>query len=156
MKRITWWPQAWLGLTFNWGVVLGFAAQTGRMDSGALIFYAGCFFWTLGYDTIYALQDVEDDALAGVKSTARLFGRQAGRAILVFYTAAFALMTTAGLWEHLGPAFAAFMLAPLVHFFWQVRTLNPASPARCLILFRSGRDAGLLIAMALWLAVWLV
>ena len=74
MKRITWWPQAWLGLTFNWGALLGFAAQTGRLDLADVMLYAGLFFWTLGYDTIYAHQDKEDDALIGVKSTARLFG----------------------------------------------------------------------------------
>ena len=74
MKRITWWPQAWLGLTFNWGALLGFAAQTGRLDVADVMLYAGLFFWTLGYDTIYAHQDKEDDELIGVKSTARLFG----------------------------------------------------------------------------------
>src|SRR6185369_12768283 len=90
MKRITWWPQAWLGLTFNWGALLGFAAQTGTLDWADAMLYAGLFFWTLGYDTIYALQDVEDDALIGVKSTARLFGARARDWILGFYTAAFA------------------------------------------------------------------
>ncbi|HEX2591466.1 MAG TPA: 4-hydroxybenzoate octaprenyltransferase, partial [Rhizomicrobium sp.] len=74
MKRITWWPQAWLGLTFNWGALLGFAAVTGNVDFADVVLYAGCFFWTLGYDTIYAHQDKEDDALIGVKSTARLLG----------------------------------------------------------------------------------
>ena len=74
MKRITWWPQAWLGLTFNWGALLGFAAETGRLDLADVMLYAGLFFWTLGYDTIYAHQDKEDDALIGVKSTALLLG----------------------------------------------------------------------------------
>src|SRR5476651_1119341 len=91
MKRITWWPQAWLGLTFNWGALLGFAAQTGMIDAADAMLYAGLFFWTLGYDTIYALQDTEDDALIGVKSTALLFGTRAGDWILGFYAAAFAL-----------------------------------------------------------------
>ena len=79
MKRITWWPQAWLGLTFNWGALLGFAAQTGLLDVADGMLYAGLFFWTLGYDTIYALQDKEDDALIGVKSTALLFGARRTR-----------------------------------------------------------------------------
>jgi 4-hydroxybenzoate polyprenyltransferase len=77
MKRITWWPQVWLGLTFNWGVLVGYAAVMGHLDWPAIWLYAGCVCWTVGYDTIYAQQDMEDDALIGVKSTARLFGTQA-------------------------------------------------------------------------------
>ncbi len=92
MKRITWWPQAWLGLTFNWGALLGFAAQTGRLDVGDGLLYAGLVFWTLGYDTIYAHQDKDDDALIGVKSTARLFGADSRRWILRFYIVAFTLI----------------------------------------------------------------
>src|SRR5262249_46805272 len=84
MKRITWWPQAWLGLTFNWGAILGFAAQTATVDTAALMLYAGLFFWTLGYDTIYAHQDKDDDALIGVKSTARLLGARSRDWILGF------------------------------------------------------------------------
>lgn len=152
MKRITWWPQAWLGLTFNWGALLGFAAQTGRLDGAVLILYAGCFFWTLGYDTIYAHQDVEDDALIGVKSTARLFGEESPRWILRFYAAAFALMTTAGLCEQLGPLFLALMLLPALHLFWQVKRLRPGNTQLCLTLFRSNRDTGALVAAALLVA----
>src|SRR6478736_4864241 len=87
MKRITWWPQAWLGLTFNWGALLGFAAQTGRIDLADGMLYAGLIFWTLGYDTIYAHQDKDDDELIGVKSTARLFGRDSRKWIQGFYAA---------------------------------------------------------------------
>src|SRR5690606_20591643 len=82
MKRITWWPQAWLGLTFNWGALLGFAAATGDLGWPAILLYASGIFWTLGYDTIYAVQDLEDDALAGVKSSARRLGDAAPRAVL--------------------------------------------------------------------------
>ena len=89
MKRITWWPQAWLGLTFNWGALLGFAAQMGSIDVADVMLYAGLIFWTLGYDTIYALQDREDDELIGVKSTARLFGEQSAKWISRFYVVAF-------------------------------------------------------------------
>ncbi|MBN9558823.1 MAG: 4-hydroxybenzoate octaprenyltransferase [Alphaproteobacteria bacterium] len=156
MKRVTWWPQAWLGLTFNWGVVLGFAAVVGEVDGTALLFYAGCFFWTLGYDTIYALQDMEDDALAGVKSTARLFGARSREAVLVFYAAAFALMATAGLWANLGPIFLALMLPMGAHFIWQVRSLKIDRPEVCLHLFRANRDTGALIAAALILAGYLL
>lgn len=154
MKRVTWWPQAWLGLTFNWGALLGFAAQTGRVDAADLILYAGCFFWTLGYDTIYAHQDVDDDALIGVKSTARLFGKNSPRWILMFYAAAFALIATAGLSEHLGPLFLLFMVAPALHLFWQVRSLRVENVQACLATFRSNRDAGGLIALALFVATW--
>src|SRR6185436_15793592 len=91
MKRITWWPQAWLGLTFNWGALLGFAAQTERLDVGVGILYAGLIFWTLGYDTIYAHQDKDDDELIGVKSTARLFGTDSRKWIQGFYATAFTL-----------------------------------------------------------------
>ena len=93
MKRITWWPQAWLGLTFNWGAVLGFAAQTGGIDIGDAMLYAGLFFWTLGYDTIYAHQDKDDDALIGVKSTALLLGAKSRDWILGFYAVAFTLIS---------------------------------------------------------------
>jgi 4-hydroxybenzoate polyprenyltransferase len=154
MKRITWWPQAWLGLTFNWGALLGFAAQTGRIDLGDLMLYAGLVFWTLGYDTIYALQDKEDDALIGVKSTALLFGAKAGDWILGFYAAAFTLILAAGFTEHAGWPFAFIMLAAGAHFLWQVHRLKIDDPARCLRLFRSNREAGALIALALVVSSW--
>jgi 4-hydroxybenzoate polyprenyltransferase len=156
MKRITWWPQAWLGLTFNWGVILGFAAITGRVTTADLVLYAGCFFWTLGYDTIYALQDIEDDALAGVKSTARLFGVHAKRWVLGFHAAAWAVITTAGLAAHLGIWFLLLMLFAAAHLLWQVRMLRIDRPAVCLKLFRANRDTGALIAAALLIAGWLL
>ncbi len=155
MKRITWWPQAWLGLTFNWGALLGFAAQTGSIDEADLILYAGLFFWTLGYDTIYALQDKEDDALIGVKSTARLFGARAREWVLGFYAVAFALVLAAGMAEHAGWPFAFVMLAAGAHFLWQFHTLKIDVPARCLNLFRANRDTGALIAAAFVLSSWI-
>ena len=85
MKRITYWPQAFLGITFNWGALVGYAAVTGRLDRAALLLYAAGFFWTLGYDTLYAHQDKEDDALIGVKSTALLLGTATPRWLLGFY-----------------------------------------------------------------------
>ena len=152
MKRITWWPQAWLGLTFNWGALLGFAAQTGRLDIGAAMLYAGLIFWTLGYDTIYAHQDKDDDELIGVKSTARLFGTDSRKWILRFYAIAFTLILTAGFTEHAGWPFAFVMLAAGAHLLWQVRQLNISSPENCLRVFRSNRDTGALIALALLIA----
>jgi 4-hydroxybenzoate polyprenyltransferase len=92
MKRITWWPQVWLGLTFNWGVLVGYASVTGRLDWPALWLYLACTLWTIGYDTIYAQQDIEDDALVGVKSTARLFGNNARFWVSLFYAAATSLL----------------------------------------------------------------
>ena len=148
MKRITWWPQAWLGLTFNWGALLGFAAQPGRIDLADVMLYAGLFFWTLGYDTIYAHQDKEDDALIGVKSTALLLGDRSKEWILGFYAVAFTLVLASGFIDHAGWPFAFVMLAAGGHFLWQVRALNIADPEGCLKLFRSNRDAGALIAVA--------
>jgi 4-hydroxybenzoate polyprenyltransferase len=152
MKRITWWPQAWLGLTFNWGALLGFAAQTGAIDLADAMLYAGLFFWTLGYDTIYAHQDKEDDALIGVKSTALLLGEKSRQWILGFYAVAFTLILASGFAEHAGWPFAFVMLAAGAHLLWQVRSLNIADPEKCLKLFRSNRDTGALIAAAFLLA----
>jgi 4-hydroxybenzoate polyprenyltransferase len=154
MKRITWWPQAWLGLTFNWGAILGFAAQTGRVDTGDLMLYAGLFFWTLGYDTIYAHQDKEDDELIGVKSTARLFGANSRAWILRFYAVCFALILAAGFTEHAGWPFAPLMLLAGAHMLWQVRRLNVDDPVNCLTLFRANRETGALVALALACASW--
>jgi 4-hydroxybenzoate polyprenyltransferase len=152
MKRITWWPQAWLGLTFNWGALLGFAAQTGSIDLSDMMLYAGLFFWTLGYDTIYAHQDKEDDALIGVKSTALLLGERSRPWILGFYAAAFTLILASGFSEHAGWPFGFVMLPAGAHLLWQVRSLDIADPEKCLKLFRSNRDTGALIAAAFLLA----
>ncbi|MES2471725.1 MAG: 4-hydroxybenzoate octaprenyltransferase [Pseudomonadota bacterium] len=154
MKRITWWPQAWLGLTFNWGALLGFAAQTGRLDLGVAMLYAGLIFWTLGYDTIYAHQDKDDDELIGVKSTARLFGADSRKWILRFYAVAFTLILAAGFIEHAGWPFAFVMLAAGVHLLWQVKKLDINNAENCLRVFRSNRDTGALIALAFLLASW--
>jgi 4-hydroxybenzoate polyprenyltransferase len=155
MKRITWWPQAWLGLTFNWGALLGFAAQTGRLDVGDAMLYAGLIFWTLGYDTIYAHQDKDDDELIGVKSTARLLGNDTRKWVLRFYAIAFTLILAAGFTEHTGWSFAFLMLAAGAHLHWQVKKLDINSADNCLAVFRSNREAGALIALAFLLASWL-
>jgi 4-hydroxybenzoate polyprenyltransferase len=149
MKRITWWPQAWLGLTFNWGVLLGFAAESGRLGLAALLLYAGCFFWTLGYDTIYAHQDKEDDALAGVKSSALKLGSHTKPWIGVFYLLFFALVLAAGVTGGLGMVFVVAMLVPGAHLLWQVHALDIDRPLLCLKLFRANRETGALIAAAM-------
>lgn len=154
MKRITWWPQAWLGLTFNWGAVLGFAAITGEIEIADIYLYAGLFFWTLGYDTIYAHQDKEYDALIGVKSTARKLGAASKTWILGFYACAFTLILAAGFTVHTGWVFVFLMLAAGAHLVWQHRHLDIDKPEICLKLFRANRDAGALIALALAVSGW--
>jgi 4-hydroxybenzoate polyprenyltransferase len=174
MKRITWWPQAWLGLTFNWGALLGFAAATGastalaawtyatqgfaywdvgQLTLPALALYASGIFWTLGYDTIYAIQDLEDDALAGVKSSARRLGDKAPRAVAFFYLMTIALAFIAGLGGHLGFAFEVALIAFAVHLGLQARRVRTDDPALALRLFRSNAWAGLILFVALSLGV---
>jgi 4-hydroxybenzoate polyprenyltransferase len=145
MKRITWWPQIVLGLAFSWGALMGFAVTLGRIDAAALWLYAGSIAWVIGYDTIYAHQDAEDDALIGVKSTARLFGARTHLALVIFYGLAVILIgvalarTGAGVFAWIGlSAFAA-------HLIWQIRRLDISDPALCLRVFKSNRDAGLLL-----------
>jgi 4-hydroxybenzoate polyprenyltransferase len=152
MKRITWWPQAWLGLTFNWGALMGFATLEGHLAPAAYVLYAGCFFWTLGYDTIYAHQDKEDDALIGVKSTARLFGDMSSLWIAGFYLATFVLIAVAGVSATSSWWAVALMLPAAAQLFWQVASLRVNDPALCLTLFRANRESGLLIALALAVA----
>ncbi|HEX3487497.1 MAG TPA: 4-hydroxybenzoate octaprenyltransferase [Micropepsaceae bacterium] len=149
MKRVTWWPQAWLGLTFNWGVPFGFAAATGTLTAPAYLFYAGCFFWTLGYDTIYAHQDKEDDILIGVKSSAIRLGARTMPWMYGFYAGAIGFMLAGGFTAGLGAAFAFAMLAPAAHLLWQLRRLDIDNPLLCLKLFKANRDTGALIAAAL-------
>jgi 4-hydroxybenzoate polyprenyltransferase len=148
MKRITWWPQAWLGLTFNWGALLGYAAATGRLDPPALLLYAAGLFWTLGYDTIYAIQDLEDDALAGVKSSALRLGAAAPRAVAGFYALSLALVLAAGLWARLGLLFAPLLALYAAQLFWQARRVRTDDPALALALFKSNALAGLVLFAA--------
>ena len=149
MKRITWWPQAWLGLTFNWGVLFGYAAATGMLAPAAYLLYAGCFFWTIGYDIIYAHQDKEDDILIGVKSAAIRLGASSKPWLYVFYSLAFALMVAGGVAAGLRLVFVGAMLVAGAHLLWQLRTLDIDRPLLCLALFKSNRDTGALLAAAL-------
>lgn len=154
MKRITWWPQAWLGLTFNWGVPVGWAAAAPalRADIGVMLcVYAAGFCWTLGYDTIYAVQDVADDVAAGVKSSTRALGRWLRPGIAGFYAATIALMALA-LWRWQAPALAfAGLLPAAAHFLWQVLTLRNTT-ASALARFRANRLSGLLLVVPVVLA----
>jgi 4-hydroxybenzoate polyprenyltransferase len=145
MKRITWWPQIVLGLAFSWGALMGFAATFGRLDATALVLYAGSIAWVIGYDTIYAHQDAEDDALIGIKSTALLFGANTRPALMLFYGAAAALIGLALLLAGAGwlawLGFAAFT----VHLCLQIAKLEIGDAQSCLRLFKSNRGAGLLL-----------
>ena len=145
MKRITWWPQVVLGLAFSWGALMGFAVTLGRIDLTAVVLYLGSIAWVIGYDTIYAHQDTEDDALIGIKSTARLFGAATHRALVVFYSLAVVLI---GISLALGgarwPAWLG-LIAFAVHLGWQIRRLDISDPELCKRVFHSNRDAGLLL-----------
>jgi 4-hydroxybenzoate polyprenyltransferase len=147
MKRITWWPQAWLGITFNWGALVGWAAVA-EPGPAMWLLWAGGIAWTLGYDTIYALQDIEDDALAGIKSSARALGARARAGVAGFYALAL-LLWGAALWWQAGQALALLALLPLaVHLGWQLLHLADTGPANALRLFRANRLSGLLWAAA--------
>ncbi|HWQ87576.1 UbiA family prenyltransferase [Brevundimonas sp.] len=177
MKRITWWPQAWLGLTFNWGALMGFAAFTsafpwsgmphywrtgdlvfhahagmpGHLTAAALLLYLGGVFWTLGYDTIYALQDIEDDAMVGVKSSARRLGSSVPRGVAAFYGLAVACAAAAGALARPGPLFWLGLVAYALHLAFQTRRIRTDDPALALRLFKSNRDAGLILLAAIGL-----
>jgi 4-hydroxybenzoate polyprenyltransferase len=145
MKRITWWPQIVLGLAFSWGALMGFAVTLGRIDATALLLYAGSIAWVIGYDTIYAHQDAEDDALIGIKSTALLFGARTRPALTAFYGLAVALIGAAFALGHAG-VFAWIALAAFAaHLVWQIARLDISDPALCLRVFKSNRDAGLIL-----------
>ena len=147
MKRITWWPQAWLGLAFSWGALVGWAAVA-EPSPVMWLLWAGGIAWTLGYDTIYALQDIEDDALAGIKSSARALGSRARGGVALFYALALVLWSVA-LVQVAGQALALAALVPLaLHLGWQVWRLADTSPANALLLFRANRTAGALWAAA--------
>jgi 4-hydroxybenzoate polyprenyltransferase len=149
MKRITDWPQAFLGFTFNWGALLGWSAVTGGLALAPLLLFAGSLFWTLGYDTIYAHQDKDDDALIGVRSTARLFGAETKRWVVVFYGLAFLLLCAAGAVAGLGLLFLLAMLAVGAHLAWQVWRLDIHDADNCLAVFRSNRELGLCVFVAI-------
>jgi len=145
MKRITYWPQIVLGLAFSWGALMGWAAAFGRLDAPALVLYAGAISWVIGYDTIYAHQDREDDALIGIKSTALLFGPRTKPMLALFYGLAVGLIGVSGLLAGAGAAFALGLAAFAGHLAWQIMRLDIDDPDRCLRLFKANRDAGLIL-----------
>jgi 4-hydroxybenzoate polyprenyltransferase len=156
MKRITWWPQIWLGFTFNWAVLVGYAAKTGEVNLPLFLLYIGLVFWTVGYDTIYACQDIEDDAMVGIKSTARRFGRHIKRGVAFCFLISVVLILTAGALRPLGDVLwismtriLSFIAIPVAffasHLFWQAWRFKPEDGSLALRLFKSNFWAGLLL-----------
>lgn len=149
MKKITWWPQLFLGFTFNWGALLGWAAATGHFSWTSIFLYVGGIFWTLGYDTIYACQDKEDDATVGIKSTARLLGKKSYAVVSAFYGLSLLLLMFAK--YHTQPTILTPLLASfaLIHLIWQIQVWDMNNPASCLRVFKSNYVYGLLILLML-------
>jgi 4-hydroxybenzoate polyprenyltransferase len=149
MKRITWWPQAWLGLVFSWGALVGWPAVTGSLDLPALLLWLGSIAWVVGYDTLYAIQDIEDDALVGVKSSARRLGDKAPLGVATFYAIA-VLFWAAALWSVRPDWLALLALAPAaIHLANQALRADPKDGEGALLLFRSNRTTGFLIFLAM-------
>src|SRR5262249_33859864 len=145
MKRVTHWPQIVLGLAFSWGALMGWPATFGRLDAPAILLYAGAISRVIGYDTIYAHQDREDDALIGIKSTALLFGARTKPMLAAFYALAVVLIALAGWRAGGGLVFALALAAFAGHLAWQVVRLDIDDPLNCLAVFKSNRDAGLIL-----------
>ena len=149
MKRITWWPQFFLGLNFNWGALMGWAAVTGTLAAPAWLLYAGGIAWTLGYDTIYAHQDKEDDALIGVRSSALALGARTRPFLYLFYAAALLLWLAAGMAAHLAWPFYLGLALAASQLTWQAATVDIARPEDCLAKFRSNRWAAWAILLGI-------
>ena len=149
MKRVTYWPQIVLGLAFSWGALMGWPAVFARLDLPALLLFAGSVCWVIGYDTIYAHQDREDDALIGIKSTALLFRERTKPMLAVFYTLTVLLIALAGWTAGAGLIFSLGLMGFAAHLGWQIVRLEIDDPAVCLAVFKSNRDAGLILFAAL-------
>jgi len=163
MKRITWWPQVWLGLTFNWAVLVAYAAKTGTVSPALFALYIGLMFWTVGYDTIYACQDIEDDAMIGVKSTARRFGSRVKLGVAVSYGVCTALVWSASSQEQLTwhPTYFSIIgilsvSAFAIHLSYQILKISTRDNMTCLKLFKSNFWAGLILAASLALTALLI
>ncbi|MFT6581661.1 MAG: 4-hydroxybenzoate polyprenyltransferase [Alphaproteobacteria bacterium] len=149
MKRVTYWPQAFLGLTFNWGALVGWTAITGSLDAPALWLYAAGIAWTLGYDTIYAHQDKEDDVLIGVKSSALKLGERTRSFLFLFYAITIGLLAMAGLSAELSPRFFIVLALAALHLIWQAWTVDINDPENCLAKFKSNRIFGLILLLGI-------
>jgi 4-hydroxybenzoate polyprenyltransferase len=151
MKRITWWPQIWLGLVFSWGALVGWAEMRGDGVLAIAMLYTGSIFWVVGYDTVYAMQDREDDALVGIRSSALRMGGKVRAGVALFYVAALVCWAL-GIWLLRGEWLALAALIPVaLHLAWQAGSIREDGE-NALRLFRSNRFAGLLMALACWVA----
>ena len=149
MKRITWWPQAWLGIVFSWGALVGWPAVTGSLSWTPFLLWFGSIAWVIGYDTLYAIQDIEDDALVGVKSSARRLGDKAGLGVALFYAVA-VLLWAASIWRVRPDWLALLTLVPAaLHLASQALRADAKDGELALRLFRSNRACGLLVALAM-------
>ena len=149
MKKLTWWPQLFLGFVFNWGILMGWSAMTGKLSWECLLLYTGGIFWTLGYDTIYAHQDKKDDALVGIKSTARLFGKKSRIYVSVFYGLSLFFLMTAK-YAVSGSFLTPMLIAlPAIQVVWQIRTWDINNPKSCLRIFKSNQIYGWLTLLML-------
>ncbi len=148
MKRVTWWPQAFLGITFNFGALMGWSAATHRLDMEAAALYIGAFFWTLGYDTIYAHQDKVDDEIVGIKSTALLFGNRSKFWVSIFYLLAFAFICIAALLAQVGLVTLALLILPAIHFLRQIAEWDMDDAESSLFTFQSNKNFGLFVLLA--------
>ncbi len=155
MKRFTYWPQFFLGLAFSWGALMGWAAHFGRLDWPPLVLYGATIAWTIGYDTIYAHQDKEDDALIGLKSTALKFGERTRHWLVLFYGLAWVGIVIAGLGAGAGALFLVAMAVAAGHMAWQIATIEIDDPAHCLERFRANRDLGLVIFAGILADGWI-
>lgn len=149
MKRITWWPQAFLGITFNFGALMGYGAATHHLGWEAVLLYIAAFFWTLGYDTIYAHQDKDDDALVGIKSTARLFGENSKKWIGLFYTLTIVFLGLALWMANFGVLSFMLLVIPALYLIRQVTIWDMDDPQDSLDSFKSNRNFGLFVLIAI-------
>lgn len=154
MKRVTYWPQAFLGLTFNWGALMGAASIKGEITFASLMLYIACFFWTMGYDTIYAHQDKEFDVLLGVKSTAIKFGRYTKKYLYGFYGLMLIFLWAAGVAADLGITYHAFLIIGALHLLWQVHEVILDRPTDCLRKFHSNIYFGFIIFIGIISGYW--
>ncbi len=155
LKRFTNWPQLGLGLAFSWGALMGWSGLLDDVDPASILLYVGCVFWVIGYDTIYASQDKEDDALAGVHSTALLFGRKAKMLVGVCYVIASGFFAAAFYFSYVETVAYVGLALGTAHLAWQVATLDTDNPERCLKLFRSNRDYGWILFLGIVIDGWL-
>ena len=153
MKRFTYWPQLFLGVTFNYGLILGWTAVKGNLEIAPILFYVGAIFWTLGYDTIYGFQDIQDDEIIGLKSTAIKFKGNAKKFLFACYSFLIILFTSGGYYMNFNLSYYILGIIPLIHlFFYQMKNFNFTDPSSCLMVFKSNNLFGLIVLLNILIA----